>query len=113
MENEKNIIEVTDNTVDETAYLVVSSKHIGVTNAPEDILAYVNNELEQGGGIYIAKGFKDDLLAAEQKLLIIDNVHSSDGNTLIVPHRQQDYNLIERNINAKPLLQVIDIVKKP
>ena len=51
------------------------------------------------------------ILIEQQKILTLDNLRNSEGKTLIVPHKQIDFNLIERNPDAKQLITVVDILK--
>lgn len=100
-----------ENNVSTPAFLMISEYHVGVTDSLADVTAYSNEHLQPGETLILKKGYFDELLVEQQKILTLDNLRNSDGNTLIVPHRQTDFNLIERNLNAKPLLSVVDILK--
>ena len=100
-----------ENNVSTPAFLMISEYHVGVTDSLADVTAYSNEHLQPGETLILKKGYFDELLVEQQKILTLDNLRNSDGNTLIVPHRQTDFNLIVRNLNAKPLLSVVDILK--
>ena len=100
-----------DNSVSIPAFLMTSKYHIGVTDNLADIIAYSNEHLQQGDTLIVQKGYLEELLITEQKILTMANIHISDGNTVIIPHKQTDFNLVERNPEAKPLLSVVDILK--
>lgn len=100
-----------DNTVSIPAFLMISEHHIGVTDNLADVIAYSNEHLQPGDTLILQKGYLNEFLIEQQKILTLDNLRHSDGNTLIVPHKQTDFNLIERNSEAKPLLLVVDILK--
>lgn len=97
--------------VETTAFLVLTDNHIGVTNALEDIAAYIKENLKDGEGMFIKKGYKDEMLALEQKILTLDNLIYASNNTLLVPHKQKDFNLVKRNSSSKTPLTVVDIIK--
>lgn len=97
--------------VDTTAFLVLTDNHVGVTNALEDIAAYIKENLKDGEGMFIKKGYKDEMLALEQKILTLDNLIYASNNTLLVPHKQKDFNLVKRNSSSKTPLTVVDIIK--
>lgn len=100
-----------ENNVSVPAFLMVSKHHVGVTDSLADITAYSNEHLQPGDTLILQKGYFDELLVKQQKILTLDNLSNSDGKTLIVPHKQIDFNLIERNSDIRPLLTVVDILK--
>lgn len=100
-----------NNTISSPAWLLIGENHIGVTDKIEDIIAYNEEYLQPGQTIIIRKGYADELFKKEQKILTIDNLRNSDGDSLIVPHRPTDFNLIERKSSPKQLVQVVEILK--
>lgn len=100
-----------DDNVSVPAFLMVSKYHVGVTDSLADVTAYSNEHLQPGETLILKKGYLDELLIEQQKVLTLDNLSNSDGKTLIVPHKQTDFNLIERNSDIRPLLTVVDILK--
>lgn len=100
-----------NNTISSPAWLLISENHIGVTDKIEDIIAYNEKYLQPGETIILKKDYADELFKEEQKILTIDNLCNSDGDSLIVPHRPTDFNLIERKSSPKQLVQVVEIFK--
>lgn len=100
-----------DDNVSVPAFLMVNKYHVGVTDSLADVTAYSNEHLQPGETLILKKGYLDELLIEQQKVLTLDNLNNSDGKTLIVPHKQTDFNLIERNSDIRPLLTVVDILK--
>lgn len=100
-----------DDNVSVPAFLMVSKYHVGVTDSLADVTAYSNEHLQPGETLILKKGYLDELLIEQQKILTLDNLSNSDGKMLIVPHKQTDFNLIERNSDIRPLLTVVDILK--
>ena len=110
MNYDQNLVNTTieespsNSEVETTAFLVLTDNHIGVTNALEE-------NLKDGEGMFIKKGYKDEMLALEQKILTLDNLIYASNNTLLVPHKQKDFNLVKRNSSSKTPLTVVDIIK--
>ena len=100
-----------DDNVSTPAFLMISEHHIGVTDNLADVIAYSNDHLQPGDTLILQKGYFDELLVEQQKILTLDNLRNCDGKSLIVPHKQTDFNLIERNPDIRPLLTVVDILK--
>ena len=100
-----------ENNVSIPAFLMVSKYHVGVTDSLADITAYSNEHLQPGDTLILQKGYFDELLVEQQKILTLDNLRNCDGKSLIVPHKQTDFNLIERNPDARQLITVVDILK--
>lgn len=100
-----------ENNVSVPAFLMVSKYHVGVTDSLADVTAYSNEHLQVGDTLILQKGYLDELLIEQQKILTLDNLCNSDGKTIIVPHKQTDFNLIERNPDAKQSITVVDILK--
>ena len=117
MNYDQNLVNITieesssNSEVDTTAFLVLTDNHIGVTNALEDIATYLKDDLKEGESMVITKGYKQEMLDLEQKILTFDNLKNATDNTFLVPHKQSDFNLIERNLSSKTPLFVVDIVK--
>lgn len=99
-----------DDNVSTQAFLMISEHHIGVTDNLADVIAYSNDHLQPGETLILKKGYSEELFIEEQKILTLDNLRNSNGNTLIIPHKQTDFNLIERNSSVKPVLTVVDIL---
>ena len=78
-------------------------------SAEEVIIAYNEKYLQPGETIILKKGYADELFKEEQKILTIDNLRNSDGDSLIVPHRPTDFNLIERKLASKQLIPIVEI----
>ena len=89
---------------------VLSSMHTNVEIAKTE-LHDIKENLKDGEGMFIKKGYKDEMLALEQKILTLDNLIYASNNTLLVPHKQKDFNLVKRNSSSKTPLTVVDIIK--
>ena len=100
-----------DNTVSTPAFLMISEHHIGVTDNLADVIAYSNDHLQPGESLILKKGYSEDLFIEQQKILTLDNLRNSDGNTVTVPHKQTDFNLVNRKSETKPLLTIVEILK--
>ncbi len=98
--------------VEEMAYLLSDDKNIGVTNDPADIVAYLKDK-ETDSNIVIYKGYKEDLLGLQQRMLLCDEAFSNINNdNIVIPHKQCDYNIVERRGSKCKLLEVIKFVDK-
>lgn len=92
-----------NSNVEEMAYLLVSDDTLGVSNDLNDITTFIKAAPEKEV-IRIVKGSKDELLTLQQKILIVDCLDNDTfGNTLTVPERLNDYNLVSRNKSKKRL----------
>lgn len=96
-----------NSNVEEMAYLILSSSHIGVSDSLEDIFGHIET-LPEEECIRIIKGTKDQLLSLEQKILIFDQLNDNPyENVLTVPERLEDYNLINRKPTNKKLFTAL------
>lgn len=97
--------------VEESAILIISPLHVGVTNDFKDVVAYAEEYRDIAQKILIKFGMKNDLLLEEHKILMLDALSASDGISITIPHMLTDYNLIKRkSAVVSPFLTVVDIL---
>lgn len=91
--------------IDEKAYLMVSKDAIGVTDDAYDFPELIK-KLEPGEVLKIEAGYKGPLLDKEATILRFDAVINAHGeNNILLPIRNNDYNLVQRNRDEQKLRQ--------
>ena len=117
MNYDQNLVNTTieespsNSEVETTAFLVLTDNHIGVTNALEDIAAYIKLSKVR---IFCSKASISSLypffINIPSPSFKFSLIYAS-NNTLLVPHKQKDFNLVKRNSSSKTPLTVVDIIK--
>lgn len=114
MKEIKSETNINGQAVEEQAVMLVSDNAIGVTNNHEDVISFVLEALAEERPVQILHGTRDALLREQQALLLIDECRASNGTTVLVPQRQNEYNLQQRNILCRDVVhRVNNIGMKP
>ena len=100
MENKKmKLMTIVDRVKkdNESAFLVMSDKQVGVTNELGDIVYFIKSCQKDNVPMHIVPGKKHELLQLQHRVLFLDEISNSIGADRIVnPKCQNEYNLIDR-----------------
>lgn len=93
--------------VEESAYVVVTEKQVGVTDRGSDVATLIE-QMDLGQGMFLYKGTLEKCLEVEHRVLLNDALDESAGtDSIAIPQRHTKYNLVDRvRSKDKPLIKL-------
>lgn len=96
MDNKKSLANMA-NDVDDPAYLLIGNGFVGVNDDLMEIAKFVDEHVKSGETVQIRKGYKKELLGMQQRVLLLDeSLKDVKSDTILIPQRQEDYNIVRR-----------------
>lgn len=102
-----NTQNLTNEKIEEKAFLVVSETKCGVSNRLEDVICFLNEAMNNNEPVLTVPGYRDSLLEEQHKLLCHDNIDVMENGQLIFPERTFEYGCFNRQIAGKMQLRTI------